>query len=81
VKNPRAHRLAVEFAELTGESLTLAVIRALEVRLELERQRRGQQFTYERILGFAERFACGMPRDCRSTDHGTLLYGEDGLPK
>lgn len=32
IKNPRAHELAVEVASVTGESLTDAVIHALEER-------------------------------------------------
>ena len=81
LKNPRAHELATQLAELTGESLTTAVIQALEEKLELERRKRGQKSTAERILAFADRFASGMPRDCHSSDHGSLLYGEDGLPR
>lgn len=81
IKNERAHQLASELAHLTGESLTTAVLRALEQRLEAERERRGKQGKAERMLEFARRFAAGMPPSLRSEDHATLLYGEDGLPK
>jgi hypothetical protein len=81
LKNQRAHELAAQLSELTGETLTTTVIRALEERLEQERRRRGQKTTAERILEFADRFARGMPRSCGSADHASLLYGEDGLPR
>lgn len=81
LKNPRAHELATRLSELTGESLTTAVIRALEERLDQERRKKGQKSTAERILGFADRFARGMPPECTSADHAGLLYDEDGLPR
>jgi antitoxin VapB len=81
VKNPRAYALAAKLAQLTGESLTDAVIRALEIRLQQEEQRRGKKTAAERILAFADRFAKGLPPDCKSSDHASLLYGDDGLPK
>jgi antitoxin VapB len=80
LKNPKAHQLAKELAALTGESLTVAVVHALEMRLEVERARRGGPSKAERILKFAERFSAGFPPGCRSEDHAEI-YGEDGLPK
>jgi hypothetical protein len=73
--------LANQLVELTGESLTTVVIRALKRSLEQERQRRGQKSTSARILEFADRFARGVAQNCRSSDHGRLLYGKDGLPQ
>ena len=80
LKNPRAYALASELSHLTGESLTAAVIAALEQRLELERRTRGTP-TAARILAFAERFAAGMAPGSRSVDHAAELYGEDGMPR
>ena len=80
LKNPRAYSLASEISHLTGESLTAAVITALEQRLAAERQKRGGT-TAERILAFAKRFAAGMPPGSRSADHGAELYGDDGMPR
>jgi antitoxin VapB len=40
IKNDEAHWLATELAQLTGESLTLAVTLALRERLARERRRR-----------------------------------------
>jgi hypothetical protein len=38
IKNSEAHKLAIELAQLTGESLTSAVTRALRERLVRERR-------------------------------------------
>ena len=82
LKNPRAHALAAKLAGMTGENLTTAVIRALEERLHRESEKRlGQKTTSARILSFAERFASGMPEQCRSEDHASMLYGDDGMPR
>ena len=53
IKSERADRLARDLAELTGESITDAVVASIEARLDLERRRR-------RSLGLGdivERFA------------------------
>ena len=79
LKNPKAYSLAAELSHLTGESLTGAVIAALEERLEAERRKRGGTKA-ERILAFAKRFAKGMPPGVRSEGH-VELYGADGMPR
>ena len=81
VKNRKAHELAVELSDLTGESLTTTVILALEERLEKERRKKGRGAKAEQILRFAERFAAGKPDGLKALDHGPMLYGEDGLPR
>lgn len=81
IKQPRAHELAAQLAKLTGETLTTAVVRSLEERLEREEQKRRKKRTTGEIMEFVKRFSAGMPRDFKSTDHGDLLYDENGLPK
>jgi antitoxin VapB len=81
IKNEKVHQLAVQLADLTGESLTQAVRKALELRLERELAQRGAGGKAQRILEFAARFSVGVRRPLNSADHATLLYGEDGLPK
>jgi hypothetical protein len=71
--------LASEISHLTGESLTAAVITALERRLEAERQKRGGT-TAEKILAFAKRFVQGIPPGICSADHADL-YDEGGMPR
>ncbi len=79
IKNEKAHLLANRLSQLTGESLTQVVISSLELRLRTETGK--HQGKAERILAFASRFAAGVDPQLRSTDHGALLYGEDGLPR
>jgi hypothetical protein len=73
--------LASKISHLTGESLTAAVITALEHRLEAERRKRGIDTMAERILAFAQRFAPGMATGSDSADHAKELYGDDGMPR
>jgi antitoxin VapB len=80
VKNPEAHELARELAELTGESMSAAVTVAV-------RERRNRILA-ERSGGLAE-LMLEIGRDCaerlpahvRTVDHGELLYDENGLPR
>lgn len=80
IKNHEAHRLAKELAETTGETLTSAVTEA--VRERLDRVRRGQKTSLaDRLLAIGRDVADRLPEPHRSTDHGDLLYGDDGLPR
>jgi antitoxin VapB len=79
VKNPEAHELARELAELTGESMSAAVTVAV-------RERRDRVLA-DRLGGLSERMlelgrdcAARLPEDLRRIDHGELLYDERGLP-
>lgn len=80
LKNPKAYELASELSKITGESLTTAVINALEQRLERERQKAGGKTKAARMLAFAQRFAAGLDPALKSEDHA-WLYDENGLPK
>ncbi|MCB1005710.1 MAG: type II toxin-antitoxin system VapB family antitoxin [Acidimicrobiales bacterium] len=75
IKSERADRLARDLADLTGESITDAVVAALEARIELERRRRRP-----RGLGdIVERFGALPVLDDRHPDD-ILGYDEHGLP-
>lgn len=75
IKSDRADRLARDLADLTGESITEAVVAALETRIDLERRRRRQ-----RGLGdIVERFAALPVLDDRHPDD-IIGYDEHGLP-
>lgn len=75
IKSERADRLARELAQLTGESITEAVVASLEHRLEGERLRRRPPD----LSDILERFA-GLPvLDERSSDE-ILGFDADGLP-
>ncbi len=79
MKNPKAYQLASELAQLTGESLTAAVIASLEKRLESEKVARGGKSKAERIVEFARKFKEGMAPGSHSSQHADM-YDEDGLP-
>lgn len=75
IKSERADRLARDLAELTGESITDAVIASLEARLDVERRRR-------RSLGLGdivERFGRLPVLDERDPDD-IIGFDEQGLP-
>lgn len=80
VKNPEADRLAHELADLTGESLTEAVIRALRERLARVTAGRGRRGLRADIATIQGRVAALPVRDRRS-DEALLGYDEHGLPR
>jgi len=77
LKNPRAEALAREVARETGESLTQAIVRALEERLERLRGRRAAPDVAREIIRVAERCQALPDLDRRSADE-ILGYGPDG---
>ena len=80
IKNPRAGQLAREVAQLSGESLTQAIIHALEVRLEQLKVRRSAATLTEEILRISQRCSALPDLDPRSTDE-ILDFEEKGAPK
>lgn len=81
IKDPEADALARRLAEQTGESLTEAVKRALQERLDRESARRAALPLSERLLGIGRHCAASLPAPVASGDHAGLLYDERGLPK
>jgi hypothetical protein len=80
--------LARRITDLTGESVGEAVVSALKERLErlerarseLERRRSEEVFLAQvRAISREFRRQAGAD-DLSSTDHGKLLYDDDGLP-
>ena len=76
IKKEETHELAIQVADLTGESLTEAVTVALRERLEKLERRREVNAKAQRIKEMVQR--AGL-RD--APDHDALLYDERGLPK
>lgn len=78
IKDPKARDLAQALAEETGETMTLAVIRALRERLE--RVQRGRRVaSADELLAIGQRCAQGVTG--AAVAHGELLYDERGLPR
>jgi len=80
IKSVEADRLARELAALTGESITEAVTRALELRLEQERRDRGV-LRRERLKAALDEIRARVSKlpvlDARSEDE-ILGYNEFG---
>jgi antitoxin VapB len=88
IKNGEAYRLATELAELTGESLTEAVTKALAERLAQEKRERSQvnvaqidrlERLKQKLRPLQER-ARAMRQDAPEITE-IDLYDEHGLPR
>jgi antitoxin VapB len=82
IKNPEAHELAKELAELTGESMTEAIIVALRERLarELNTPERIAERA-EAIMAIGRDVAARLGPEYRAKDWDAELYDERGLPR
>jgi antitoxin VapB len=80
IKNEKTHRMARELAQLTGESMTVAVSEAVRERLERVRgnSRKGMA---ERLMKIARECGPRWKEPYRSMEIDDLLYDENGLPK
>jgi antitoxin VapB len=80
IRNPETEALAERIAELTGETKTAAVTRALRERLErLQREGSGQSLA-DRLDAIACRMA-GLPVHDARTPEEILGYDETGVPR
>lgn len=75
IKSTEADQLARELAEMTGESITEAVVASLKTRLDLERRRKRNRALDDII----ERFQELTVLDERSPED-IIGYDEHGLP-
>ena len=80
IKNPAADRLARELADRTGETITEAVIRALEERLVRTEGRGRLRSLKDEIDEIGRRCAALPDRDRRSADE-ILGYDSIGVPE
>ena len=80
VKNEETHKLVRQLSQLTGESMTAAVDKAVRERLERLRNGKGKGMA-ERLLEIGRDCASRLKEPYLSIDHGDLLYDEKGLPK
>jgi len=80
IRNSRAEKLAREVAAESGESLTVAIIHALEERLERLKGRRTTIDVAAQIMQISLRCKALPEKDQRSADE-ILDYDERGLPQ
>ena len=79
IRNPRAEQLAREVAAESGESMTQAVIHALEEQLQRIRGRRVATDLFDEIMQVSRRCRALPDQDLRSADE-ILGYDESGAP-
>jgi antitoxin VapB len=81
IKSEEAHRLAREVAARTGETMTEAVTTALRERLDrFSSGSSGVDERFERVRAITLRTAPRMESLPGSTEIGSLLYDDQGLP-
>lgn len=78
IRNIKAEQLAAELAQLTGESKTEAVTRALEERLSQVRKGARKRHIVDRLNEIAEHCSSLPVLDKRSANK--MLYDKRGLP-
>ncbi|WP_420638164.1 type II toxin-antitoxin system VapB family antitoxin [Candidatus Poriferisocius sp.] len=76
IKSERADQLARELAEMTGESITQAVVASLEAQLDREHRRRRR----DDLSDIVDRFRELPELDDRSAEE-ILGYNAHGLPE
>ncbi len=81
IKHPAADQLARELAEITGVTMTQAVIKALEEQLKREKGRNTRQADLKDELTIISQRCAALPViDDRRPDV-ILGYDQDGLPR
>lgn len=80
IKDDATDALARQLSKVTGESLTTAVRKAVQERLERERRRTARHGLAERLEAIAARGFGDLKPGPGSTDDDDL-YDEDGLPR
>jgi antitoxin VapB len=81
IKNERVSNLAHELAAITGKSITEAVGRAVESKLEELKRENERQQMYERIMEISRSCAPHFTKEWRERNFDEELYDEKGLPR
>jgi antitoxin VapB len=81
IKNEEVTRLANELARETGESVTVAVGRAVSERLARLHQKASRKGVAERLEQIGRECASLAPKEWLTWDYDADLYDEKGLPK
>ncbi|MGU9980871.1 type II toxin-antitoxin system VapB family antitoxin [Phreatobacter sp. HK31-P] len=79
IKDPEADRLARQVAEMTGETITQAVVIALREKLKREERRQGDvDMLVDDVLGIARNVTAAPTLDHRSDE--AILGFDDMVP-
>lgn len=78
IKSAEAHRLAVQLAKETGDSITGAVTKAIRAELRRVEDKEKRITRIDAITAYTSRILKDGPG---SADIDALLYDEKGLPK
>src|SRR5262249_8521072 len=79
IKDPATEKFVRELAALTGETVTAAVRRAAEERLQRVRRKQGGRSLAEELLEIGRRCAALPEQDTRTAEE-IIGYDENGLP-
>jgi antitoxin VapB len=79
IKSEDAYRLASRLSELTGESLTSVVTKALQAELDRQERARDLKARVDRVMEMAKEIRAHM-REPVSSDT-SWMYDDNGLPK
>jgi len=80
IKSEDAYRLASRLSELTGQSLTSVVIKALQAELAREERAQDREQRLKRVREITADIRRHLRQPLPGSDHG-WLYDENGLPK
>ena len=78
IENEETSRLADELAQLTGETVTDAIMVALRERLERQREIAER---LRRMREVSKRVSSQLRVGPSAVEHGDFLHDEDGLPR
>ena len=80
IESSEADRLARELTDVTGETVTDAVVNSLRERLDRERRRRDEEEFFDRVRRIQSEVKALRILDDRPADE-ILGYDEHGLPR
>jgi antitoxin VapB len=80
IKSDDAYRLASRLAELTGQTLTSVVTKALQAELDREERARDREERLRRVREIAADIRHHLRHPLPSSNHD-WLYDENGLPR
>lgn len=81
IKSEDAYLLASKLAEMTGESLTGAVTRALQERLERLEAADSVEVRLARVREITADIRANMIQPLPSSEHGWMYHDATGLPE